>query len=230
LEQFWQKAKTNLQAGRVRMVFVADEIPSELQRIVEFLNGQMDPAEVLAVEIKQYVGRGLQTLVPRVLSQTVEAIIKKTGRQINKWDKASFFKVLEEGTSTEEVKVAKNIYDWAKARQLQEWWGEGKLKGSFIPLIEHNGTEHTLIALGTSGSVQMQFQFMSPKYHNTKPFDDEAKRLELLHKLNEIPGISIPDKLINDRPSFSLSNLKDEVNLKQFFETLEWAINEIKTS
>jgi hypothetical protein len=71
---------------------------------------------------------------------------------------------------------------------------------------------------------------MSPKYHNTKPFDDEAKRLELLHKLNEIPGISIPDKLINDRPSFSLSNLKDEVNLKQFFETLEWAINEIKTS
>jgi hypothetical protein len=101
LEQFWQKAKTNLQAGRVRMVFVADEIPSELQRIVEFLNGQMDPAEVLAVEIKQYVGRGLQTLVPRVLGQTVEAIIKKTGRQINKWDKASFFKVLEEGTSTE---------------------------------------------------------------------------------------------------------------------------------
>jgi len=28
------------------MVFVADEIPSELQRIVEFLNGQMDLAEV----------------------------------------------------------------------------------------------------------------------------------------------------------------------------------------
>src|SRR3989304_3079977 len=30
-EEFWQKAKTNLQAGRVRMLFVADEIPSELR-------------------------------------------------------------------------------------------------------------------------------------------------------------------------------------------------------
>jgi hypothetical protein len=29
-EDFWQKVKTNLQAGRIRLVFVADEIPPEL--------------------------------------------------------------------------------------------------------------------------------------------------------------------------------------------------------
>lgn len=63
-ETFWQQVKTNLQAGRVRLVFVADEVPLELQRIVEFLNAQMDPAEVLAVEIRQYAGQGLKTLVP----------------------------------------------------------------------------------------------------------------------------------------------------------------------
>ena len=43
-DAFWLDAKTNLQAGRIRLIFVADEIPAELQRIVEFLNGQMDPA------------------------------------------------------------------------------------------------------------------------------------------------------------------------------------------
>src|SRR3954464_5004395 len=32
-EDFWQRVKTNLQAGRVRMVFVADVIPQELRRI-----------------------------------------------------------------------------------------------------------------------------------------------------------------------------------------------------
>ena len=42
-DEFWMQVKTNLQAGRIRMVFVADEIPSELRRIVEFLNGQLDP-------------------------------------------------------------------------------------------------------------------------------------------------------------------------------------------
>ena len=72
-EEFWQAVKTNLQAGKVRMLFVADAIPHELRRIVEFLNEQMDPAEVLAVEIKHYVGEGMKTLVPRIIGQTAGA-------------------------------------------------------------------------------------------------------------------------------------------------------------
>jgi hypothetical protein len=55
-DAFWLDAKTNLQAGRIRLIFVADQIPAELQRIVEFLNGPMDPAEVYAIAIPQYVG------------------------------------------------------------------------------------------------------------------------------------------------------------------------------
>jgi hypothetical protein len=76
-DDFWGAVKTNLQAGKVRMLFVADAIPPELRRIVEFLNVQMDPAEVLAVEIKHYVGPGLKTLVPRIIGQTSEAESRK---------------------------------------------------------------------------------------------------------------------------------------------------------
>lgn len=80
-EEFWEKVKTNLQAGKIRMVFVADVIPSELRRIVEFLNEQMDPADVVAVEIRQYVGGGMTTLVPRVVGQTAR---KKP--PVKKWE------------------------------------------------------------------------------------------------------------------------------------------------
>jgi hypothetical protein len=31
---FWDRVKTNLAAGRIRLLFVADSIPSELKRIV----------------------------------------------------------------------------------------------------------------------------------------------------------------------------------------------------
>jgi len=98
VEEFWQKAKTNLQAGKIRMVFVADVIPNELKRIVEFLNEQMDPAQVLAVEIKQYVGEGLQSLVPRVIGQTAEAEQKKSvrSRARNNWSEDQFFEEVEE--------------------------------------------------------------------------------------------------------------------------------------
>lgn len=72
VEEFWQDVKTNLQAGRIRMVFVADVIPRELRRVVEFLNEQMNPAEVLAVEVRQFVGEGMTALAPRLVGQTAK--------------------------------------------------------------------------------------------------------------------------------------------------------------
>src|SRR5262249_18990480 len=67
---FWEKVRTNLQAGKVRLVFVADYIPAELRRVIEFLNVQMSPTEVLGIEVRQYIGEDLKTLVPRVVGQT----------------------------------------------------------------------------------------------------------------------------------------------------------------
>lgn len=77
VEGFWQQVEANLLAGRVRMLFVADRIPKELQRIVEFLNEQMHPAEVLALELQHYRGEGVRTLVPRLIGATTAAQQKK---------------------------------------------------------------------------------------------------------------------------------------------------------
>jgi len=99
-DDFWAMAQSNLETGKLRLLFLADEIPAQLQRIVEFLNEQMDRTEVLAVEIKQYAGHGLQTLVPRVLGQTSAAQqTKKKTRGTRKWDEPSFFAELEERNS-----------------------------------------------------------------------------------------------------------------------------------
>ncbi len=125
-EEFWRKVKTNLQAGKVRLVFVADEIPIELRRVVEFMNGQMDPAEVLAVEIKQYVGGNLKTLVPRVMGQTVEAQRKKSGPASKPSEKGEayreFFQHLidrlrERGFTKAKVGQPQNWYTFASGLQ-----------------------------------------------------------------------------------------------------------------
>ncbi len=121
-EEFWRKVKTNLQAGKVRLIFVSDKIPDELRRIVEFLNEQMDPAEVLAVEIKQYVSQdsNLKTLVPRIIGQTVEARQKKSGTAGESSDKKrayqTFFQKL--------IDELREHHDFTRARagQLQNWY------------------------------------------------------------------------------------------------------------
>ena len=66
---FWRQVVTNLDASRLRLLFVADDIPESLERVVEFLNAQMPRIEVFAVEIKRFQGASMQTLVPRVIGR-----------------------------------------------------------------------------------------------------------------------------------------------------------------
>ena len=74
IDEFWKRVQTNLAAGRVRLVFVADELPTELRRIIEFLNQQMSPADVIGIELRNYEGGdGLRALVPRVVGLTEAA-------------------------------------------------------------------------------------------------------------------------------------------------------------
>jgi hypothetical protein len=228
VEEFWQRVKTNLQAGRVRMVFVADAIPPELRRIVEFLNGQMDPAEVLAVEIKQFVGQGLKTLVPRVIGQTVEAERKKggSGPAEKQWDEASFFEDLRQRRGAKETEAAREILAWAKKCALRIWWGRGKRDGSFYPMLDHNGEKHHVTAVWTFGRATIQFQMMLHR----KPFDDETKRKQLLARFNSIPGIEIPAHAISRYPSVPLSVLTSEAAMKEFLAVLDWYIAEVKAT
>ncbi len=69
-DTFWAQVDANAAAGRLKLVFVADAIPPELARIVEFLNEQMR-ADVRAVELKWFASDfGDTALVPRVIGET----------------------------------------------------------------------------------------------------------------------------------------------------------------
>ena len=70
IDEYWERVSANLEANRLRLLFVADEIPAELERVVKFLNEQTrDTLEVLAVEVKQYPGQFGDALVSRVIGE-----------------------------------------------------------------------------------------------------------------------------------------------------------------
>ena len=223
VEDFWQRAGDNLRAGKVRMVFVSDEIPRELRRVVEFLNGQMNPAEVIAIEVKQYVGAdGTKTLVPRLIGQTAEVDARKgrrTSGEHRQWDEQSMFADLLERRGKEETRVARDLYDWTLARDWRPTFGRGKQDASWIPVLAANGREHYPIAVYSYGRIEVQFQHLKAR----PPFDDEQTRLELLRRLNEIPGVSFDRDLITKRPSIQLSLLaRDPSAVEQLEHVLEW--------
>ena len=77
-ETFWRSVQANLGSGRIRMVFVADRIPPELERIVEFLNEQMSPAVVVALELRPYASGGDRILAPRLIGLTARSSAQKS--------------------------------------------------------------------------------------------------------------------------------------------------------
>lgn len=74
---FWSQVDSNFRAGRIKLVIVADDIPRELARIIEFLNDQMR-ADVRGVELRWFEGEGnVVTLSPRVIGETERAAVSK---------------------------------------------------------------------------------------------------------------------------------------------------------
>jgi len=224
IAEFWERVQTNLQARKIRMVFVADIIPPELRSIVEFLNEQMNPAEMLALEIKQYVGGGLTTLVPRVFGQTEGARRKHPRATGKQWDEASFLAETERRVPASSA-VIRRVLEWARARKLRLWWGRGNLDGSLFPMLDHGGKSHSFVAFWTSGQVQMQFGQMLRK----APFDDEPQRRELQQRLNKIPGVAIPDSKLSVYPGFPIAVVAQPAAVDSLLAALDWFLERVRS-
>jgi hypothetical protein len=222
VDGFWEQAGANLRAGRVRLVFVADVIPRELRRVVEFLNGQMNPAEVIAIEVRQYVGPGVKTLVPRVIGQTAEVEARKGTRgyrSARTWNIDTIVAEVEASRGPAEARVVRDLHDWVLERGWRATFGKGAVLGSFIPVLEPAGIKHYPIAVYSSGRIEIQFLWLT-----RPPFDDDSVKLEFLRRLNEIPGTGFGDDVISRRPRIPLEVfVSNRTAFERLKEALEWA-------
>lgn len=155
-DDFWAKVKVNLEAEKIRMVFVADAIPRSLQRIVEFLNEQMDPAEVLAIELKQFVGQDVRTLVPRLLGQTAKTATKAGVHGVERpgarWDAETFATQARASGHEDVIPVASRLREWFEKEGLGIRWGNGK-EATFTGRFLIGGEDKEIFRVFSSGML-----------------------------------------------------------------------------
>jgi len=120
--------------------------------------------------------------------------------------------------------VVQRILDWARDRGCQIWWGQGAQDGSFFLLVPLATDRASIFSVWTYGRIEIQFQWLRTK----PPFDDEARRLELLDKLNSLPGVAIPRDGIERRPSFPLRTLTEPGVMERFLGVMDWLVGEVR--
>lgn len=226
-EEFRQKISQTLTNGDFRLIIAVDTLSDELRRIVEFVNSRGENAATIHVlEMRQYETPELQMLVPELFGSRPTPTDTPRGRQ---WDEPSFFQQMATQRSDDETEVVRELLKWAKSNMSRIWWGKGAKYGSFAPVLDRNGNSYTVIAVYvgfTRGYVEMQFCKMQTK----PPFNDVAKRVELLRRLNEVEGVSLPEDSINKYPSVYLSTLTNKRSLRQFIDVLNWFVQEVKST
>ncbi len=226
LEDFWQHVKTNLQAGAVRLVFVADSIPVELRRVVEFLNEQMDPAEVLAVEVKQFVGSDMHTWVPRVIGQTEAARQKKKGAGPAgaQWDEPAFMAALVKHSGEHVRQRAQDLLQWITPQVSYVWFGRGSKVGGIVPTVKHGKTKYQLCRLTTEGWLVFRLDWLRGK----PPFNEPQMVPELLDRISSIPGVQLPAQQPITRIRISLGSLEAPDAIEKLKAVLSWLILQVK--
>ena len=122
-------------------------------------------------------------------------------------------------TDSDAIHIAKSILTGLKKRNLAVQWGSGKITGSFGPAIK--GFNSRIFTVYTNGKVQIHF----PDIMKNLFIDDNLKCLELLQRINKIPGVQIPKEAIGKYPSFPISTLKTKASLKIFFDAIDLLIN-----
>jgi phosphosulfolactate synthase (CoM biosynthesis protein A) len=123
IEDYWKVVERNLREGKVRLVFVADETPKELRRLVEFMNAKMTDVEVLAVEIKQFIGESTTALVPRLIGQTEESRNRK-GEGVRTPRKKTTEDEFLENCTDPAKEIFMEILRRAKAEKHKIYWGD----------------------------------------------------------------------------------------------------------
>ena len=224
-DKFWETVDNNLKSGKIRLLLVADTIPKEMQRIIEFLNEQMSPCEILGMEIKQFLGQNLKTLVPRVIGSTVNAKNQKAVKTNSvgiQWNEEKFFEEISK-KFPKHLPTFKAIYENSLELFDDIWWGNGSSTGSFIPNLQINGKFFQLFGIYTYNSVEIQFQWLK----NKPPFDEQLLRKELLQKLNAALGTNI--NTIDKRPGIKIDLFEKPGALNTFFELVKWYVDTIRT-
>jgi hypothetical protein len=224
VSEFWERVKTNLQAKKLRLLFVADVIPVELRRIVEFLNEQMDPVEVLAIELRQFTSNDLKTIVPTVYGQT-QATATKRARSVQRWDETSLFEKLSRTVGERELAVAGRIYRWmGKDGNRTLVFGTGKENGSVYPVFRLGGVPINPAYLSSDGKLWLQFGALESK----PVFGPIDARRSLMEHFNAIRGANLTDGDLTRYPSISLRTIAaDPDGETKVISALEWMEEQI---
>jgi hypothetical protein len=227
----WDEPNDEEFAQRVRIILVSGEFSREITGTVMWLNDY--DLDIRCIRLKPYNldGRTLmdvQQIVPLPEATSYQVQLrekeqkKREGRS-RKWDESSFMAEMERSAGPKFVALAKELLRWAEEFSQIVWSGT---HGIFTATIMKDDDKYLLFRVRTEGRFGFRLRLLCLK----PAFSDHKVQIEMLRKLNEIPGLNLTEHSLGGKPSFNLELLFDPVALQKFKAGVDWLVYQIKKS
>lgn len=222
VEQFWEAADNNLRRGKLRLLFVADEIPHTLLQIIEFLNNQMTNTEVLGLEIRRYQSEnGSMMLVPKLVGNTVSAVQTKKLANAEWSDDAFLDRVCSTSGEKSKAVCSKMLADF-RSMGCRISWGKGHVQPGFTPVYEGKTRHRITPVYSYTSTTKAELPFNEMK----APLDSPEVQAELIRRFRKVAHFAIPDEPC--RPALDCKHLADPENYKRFMDACRYMIETIQ--
>ncbi|MBX3502457.1 MAG: hypothetical protein KF889_23685 [Alphaproteobacteria bacterium] len=225
IEAFWKTVEANLRAGHVRMVFVADHVPPELRRIVEFLNEQMRPAEVTAIQIAHFQGAdGGRVLVPQIIGETERATaVKSVDGTRTPISTDEWIAKLAEAHGEDAASATRRLVEWHIA-QGGDCGPTASQDALFFRVRGDDGRDAWayFVRHGSGGRLEVALGYLQ----NRPLLRSDAARGEVVNRLRSVHDIDIRfSGKLTGYPSFPVSSLLSEVAWAGFTAFAKWLLD-----
>jgi hypothetical protein len=224
IESFWRDVKKNLESQTIRLIFLSDKIHPELRTIVEFLNRQMDPAEVLAIELQYFANddRTVRTLVPTIYGQIAAEKPGRSSTVGSSIGREDFLRIVAEANSPNRLAFVKCLIDWSERKGFAMTFRTGPNRSVFIPVCKVGKLTTYPVSCKEFGNLVFQMRY----YKAYEPFQDEATLRELESMLARIPGFNARGGM-KGLPYVHMDQLTTEQDRKSVLEVIDWILDKV---
>lgn len=216
---YLSQLQSNIDIANMRLIITADSIPSELRRMIEFLNNT-SRFEILGLEVVLYSDEKdpeNKYLIPTVLGASEQTRERKKPSR-SQWSKVRFFETLEESLDSEIIEKIKNLYKFTKDLTDREPnWGTGKETGSFTGKLDINNHLYSILSVYTDGNISINIGWNHKRLSEANKNISEKFRKEV----NQITKKSVTQKSWeNGWPKIALEKLSDQqlISLMDFLK------------
>lgn len=179
------------------------------------------------MELRQFTGEGLRTIVPVVFGQTREAVGRKEVVKGERWTEDRLTAAFESKFPPGECAVAAALLQWMKGTGLPLVFGTGRENGSVYPLLKPQGVAINPAYLSTEGKIWLQFKSLEGK----PVLGDVERRREMMRRFAAIQGTTLGEASVSGYASISLTAVAaDPDGIAKLTSAFDWTVQQVKAA